>query len=71
MNIITAQKLIKEYNGLRAVDGVDFAINEGECFGFLGPNGAGKTTVLRIISCFMPPTAGSISVSAWTLPAGP
>jgi lipooligosaccharide transport system ATP-binding protein len=62
MDIITAQKLIKDYNGLRAIDGVDFAITQGECFGFLGPNGAGKTTVMRIISCFMPPTAGTVTV---------
>jgi lipooligosaccharide transport system ATP-binding protein len=62
MDIITAHNLIKDYNGLRAVDGIDFTIREGECFGFLGPNGAGKTTVMRIISCFMPPTAGMVSV---------
>jgi lipooligosaccharide transport system ATP-binding protein len=62
MDVVIAQKLIKDYNGLRAVDGIDFAIREGECFGFLGPNGAGKTTVMRIISCFMPPTAGTVSV---------
>ena len=62
MDIITAEKLTKDYNGLRAVDGIDFAIAEGECFGFLGPNGAGKTTVMRIISCFMPPTGGLVSV---------
>ncbi|HUJ16812.1 MAG TPA: ABC transporter ATP-binding protein [Nitrospirota bacterium] len=63
MDIITAQKLIKDYDGLRAVAGIDFSIRKGECFGFLGPNGAGKTTVMRIISCFMPPTQGSVSVS--------
>ncbi len=62
MNIITAEKLIKDYDGLRAVDGIDFTISRGECFGFLGPNGAGKTTVMRIISCFMPPTSGLVSV---------
>jgi lipooligosaccharide transport system ATP-binding protein len=62
VDIVTAQGLIKDYNGLRAVNGVDFAIREGECFGFLGPNGAGKTTVLRVISCFLPPTAGSVTV---------
>jgi lipooligosaccharide transport system ATP-binding protein len=62
MDIIRAQGLIKDYNGLRAVDTVDFAIRTGECFGFLGPNGAGKTTVMRTISCFMPPTAGSVTV---------
>ncbi len=62
MDIIIAKKLIKDYNGLRAVDGINFSIGQGECFGFLGPNGAGKTTVMRIISCFMPPTAGSVTV---------
>ncbi len=62
MDIVTAQGLIKDYNGLRAVDGVDIAIRQGECFGFLGPNGAGKTTVMRIISCFLPPTAGTVMV---------
>jgi lipooligosaccharide transport system ATP-binding protein len=62
MNIIQVQGLIKDYNGLRAVDGVDLAIDRGECFGFLGPNGAGKTTVMRIISCYMPPTDGVVTV---------
>lgn len=62
MDIIIAQGLIKDYNGLRAVVGIDFSIKQGECFGFLGPNGAGKTTVMRIISCFMPPTAGTVTV---------
>jgi lipooligosaccharide transport system ATP-binding protein len=62
MDIIIAQGLIKDYNGLRAVDGIDFSIKQGECFGFLGPNGAGKTTVMRIISCYMPPTAGTVTV---------
>src|SRR5512147_1111857 len=62
MDIIIAQNLIKDYNGLRAVDGINFSITQGECFGFLGPNGAGKTTVMRTISCFMPPTAGTVSV---------
>jgi lipooligosaccharide transport system ATP-binding protein len=62
VDIVTAQGLIKDYNGLRAVNGVDFAIRQGECFGFLGPNGAGKTTVMRVISCFLPPTTGSVTV---------
>ncbi len=62
MDIVTAQKLIKDYDGLRAVDGVSFMIRQGEFFGFLGPNGAGKTTVMRVISCYMPPTAGTVTV---------
>lgn len=62
MSIVTAHKLVKSYGVLKAVNGIDFAIEPGECFGFLGPNGAGKTTVMRIISCFLPPTAGTVSV---------
>ena len=62
MDIIAAQNLIKDHDGLRAVNTVSFAIHQGECFGFLGPNGAGKTTVMRILSCFMPPTAGTVTV---------
>ncbi|MGH2543279.1 MAG: ABC transporter ATP-binding protein, partial [Ardenticatenaceae bacterium] len=45
-----------------AVDGVDFAIREGECFGFLGPNGAGKTTTMKMITCFSPVTSGTLTV---------
>ncbi len=62
LDIISANNLIKDFNGLRAVDRIGFRISRGECFGFLGPNGAGKTTVMRIISCFMPPTEGEVRV---------
>jgi len=62
MSIVSAQKLTKEYGIITAVDGIDFTIAQGECFGFLGPNGAGKTTVMRIISCFLPPTSGTVTV---------
>lgn len=62
MHIITAKGIVKEYGPLCAVNGVDFEIGEGEFFGFLGPNGAGKTTVMRMIYCFMPPTAGELQV---------
>jgi len=62
VNIVTAKGLTKNYNSLNAVDGIDFEIVRGECFGFLGPNGAGKTTVMRIIYCFMPPSSGEVKV---------
>jgi len=61
-HIVSAQGLVKTYGDVKAVQGVDFAIATGECFGFLGPNGAGKTTVMRIISCFLPPTSGAVTV---------
>ena len=62
MSIVTAQDLVKDYGIVKAVNSISFAIEPGECFGFLGPNGAGKTTVMRIISCFLPPTSGTVTV---------
>ncbi len=62
MDIVVAEKLTKDYGSVRAVDGISFDIKQGECFGFIGPNGAGKTTVMRIISCFMQPASGRVSV---------
>jgi lipooligosaccharide transport system ATP-binding protein len=46
---IEARDLRKTYSGLDAVDGIDFSVAEGECFGFLGPNGAGKTSTMKMI----------------------
>lgn len=62
MSIVTARQLTKYYGTLKALDGIDFDIRKGECFGFLGPNGAGKTTAMSIIYCFFPPTSGSLKV---------
>ena len=61
-SIIRAQRLTKRYNDLAAVDGIDFQIRQGECFGFLGPNGAGKTSTMKMISCVSPVTSGELSV---------
>ncbi len=60
--MIQLQNLVKDYGSLRAVDHINFEINEGEILGFLGPNGAGKTTTLKMITCFFEPTEGNISV---------
>ena len=46
---IRARGLYKRYDGIVAVDGIDFDVHPGECFGFLGPNGAGKTTTMKMI----------------------
>ena len=70
MNLVSATGLTKYYNSLKAVDGVDFDIARGECFGFLGPNGAGKTTAMRIIYCFMPPTSGEVKVFGMDVTVG-
>jgi lipooligosaccharide transport system ATP-binding protein len=71
MQVVTAKGLTKDYGHLRAVDGIDFDIARGECFGFLGPNGAGKTTVMGIVYCFMPPTSGHVTVFGLDVTAEP
>ncbi len=60
--VIEARGLSKRYGTLTAVDGIDFSIQAGECFGFLGPNGAGKTSTVRMIHCFMPVSGGELRV---------
>jgi ABC-2 type transport system ATP-binding protein len=60
--MITIESLTKFYGDLCALDHVNFEIKKGEVLGLLGPNGAGKTTCMRILTCYLSPTAGSIKV---------
>ena len=62
MSIIEINHLIKQFKEIRAVNGVDMEIEEGECFGLLGPNGAGKTSLIRILTAVSPATGGGIRV---------
>jgi ABC-2 type transport system ATP-binding protein len=57
-SILEVHNLIKQYGDFTAVDGVSFAIEEGEIFSLLGPNGAGKTTTISMLSCLLKPTSG-------------
>jgi lipooligosaccharide transport system ATP-binding protein len=59
---VEARSLTKRYGGFVAVDRVDFAVSEGECFGFLGPNGAGKTSTMKMIYGLATIDAGSLNV---------
>ena len=74
-DIIRATGLTKIYPAgkdrppLRAVDGVDFAVRQGEVFGFLGPNGAGKTTTIRMLTGLTRPTSGSARIMGFDLAA--
>ena len=60
--LVVARGLTKRFGGFVAVDGIDFAIQQGEAFGFLGPNGAGKTSTMRMVSCVSPRSGGDLRV---------
>ncbi len=72
-NVVEVAGLTKVYQTgkaappIRAVDGIDFAVHEGEVFGFLGPNGAGKTTTIRMLTGLTRPTAGDARVLGFDL----
>src|SRR5205823_1423580 len=59
---ILVQGLVKRFEDLEAVDGIDFDVRPGEAFGFLGPNGAGKSSTMRMIGCVSPPSGGTLRV---------
>ena len=63
MAAISTAGLVKIYGSVRAVDGLNLAVEEGAIFGFLGPNGAGKTTTLRILTGVARPTSGTAQVA--------
>jgi ABC-2 type transport system ATP-binding protein len=60
--MIKAETLSKSFGAKRAVDGISFEVGKGEVLGFLGPNGAGKSTTMRMITGFIPPSGGKVSV---------
>jgi ABC-2 type transport system ATP-binding protein len=61
--MITVKDYRKSYNGVPAVDGVSFTVQQGEIFGLLGPNGAGKTTILESLEGLRQPDSGSLSIA--------
>jgi len=67
---VRATGLVKTYDGVHAVDGIDFEISRGECFGFLGPNGAGKTTTMRMIYRATPVGGGALEVLGFDATSG-
>lgn len=62
---ITVENLTKTYGSQKAVDNISFQVKTGEILGFLGPNGAGKSTTMKIISCFISPTKGSVQLDGF------
>ena len=60
--MLEVQNLNKKFGDVHAVKNLNFQVRRGEVFGFLGPNGAGKTTTMRMVTCFIPSTSGSVLV---------
>ena len=63
--MIKVKDLTKRYARTTAVDNISFEVQKGQIVGFLGPNGAGKTTTMRVLTCFLPPTAGTATVAGF------
>ncbi len=63
--MIRVSGLTKNYGLRRAINDLNFTANKGEILGFLGPNGAGKTTTMRILTGYMPPTAGKVEIGGF------
>jgi len=66
MNVIEAEGVVKEYDGVRALDTVSFTVGAGEVFALVGPNGAGKTTLLRLLTDILRPDSGALKLFGLT-----
>ena len=65
MNAIDVRNIVKKFGQFTAVNGISFAVEEGEIFGLLGPNGAGKSTLIRMLVTLLLPTAGTAIVNGF------
>src|SRR6185503_9284519 len=63
--VIEVEHLTKRYGPVVAVDDISFQVKKGEILGFLGPNGAGKTTTMRVLTGYIPATAGRAVVAGY------
>lgn len=69
--MIKVEKLVKVFGAKRAVNDISFNVERGEVLGFLGPNGAGKSTTMRILTGFLPPTSGRVTVGGFDVAENP
>jgi ABC-2 type transport system ATP-binding protein len=67
--IVEAQRVVLQFKGRSALDGVTLTVNEGETYGLIGPNGAGKTTLIRAIAGLIAPTGGCLTVLGQRMPS--
>src|SRR4030088_1171972 len=70
-NAIHTEALVRHFDGVSAVDGVDLQIPSGEIYGFLGPNGAGKSTTVRMLCTLLAPSGGRASVAGFDVGTQP
>src|ERR1700677_4663182 len=68
---ILTESLVRDFDGVRAVDGVDLRIPSGEIYGFLGPNGAGKSTTVHMLCTLLSPTGGRAQVAGFDVGTQP
>lgn len=69
--MIVVENLCKEFGPKRAVNAVSFTVQRGEILGFLGPNGAGKSTTMRMLTGFIPPTSGRVTIGGFDVAENP
>jgi len=69
--VLRIEGLTKQFGAFTAVDNISFSVDRGEVLGFLGPNGAGKTTAMRMVTGFLPPTAGTVTVDGFDVSRQP
>ena len=69
--MVEVKGLVKHYGPIRAVEGVSFSVKRGDILGFLGPNGAGKSTTMKMITGYIPPTAGTAVVDGFDVHEAP
>jgi len=65
--VVEIKHLRKQFGPLLAVDDISFQVNQGEVLGFLGPNGAGKSTTMKMITGFLTPTAGTVTINGYSI----
>jgi ABC-2 type transport system ATP-binding protein len=68
---VQVQNLTKTYQKQNAIDHISFEAKKGEIIGFLGPNGAGKSTTMKIATCYIPPTSGTVKVCGYDVTQSP
>lgn len=71
MKPLVVHHLVKNYKNFKAVDGISFYVEPGQCFGLLGPNGAGKSTTIACITGLYPPTLGEVLIDGYNIHTQP